>query len=64
MLVHQIINHATADQIAFLDINNITYNDLQYNVSQYRNFFINKVYALAKISVYFRKTQLNLFIVI
>ncbi len=39
MLVHQIINHSTADQIAFLDMEPITYRQLQNNVKEYRNFF-------------------------
>ena len=39
MLVHQIINHADLDQIAFLGLPNITYGDLQQKVTQYRNFF-------------------------
>ncbi|MBP2626900.1 MAG: Long-chain-fatty-acid--CoA ligase [Firmicutes bacterium] len=39
MLVHQIINHADSDQIAFLGLSNITYGDLQQRVTEYRNFF-------------------------
>jgi len=39
MLVHQIINHANSDQIAFLGLSNLTYGDLQIKVTQYRNFF-------------------------
>jgi len=39
MLVHQIINHANSDQIAFLGQSNITYGDLQQKVTQYRSFF-------------------------
>ncbi len=39
MLVHQIITHGSAEQIAFLDKKNITYHDLQHTVTKYRNFF-------------------------
>jgi len=39
MLIHQIINHADSDQIAFLGLPHITYGDLQQKVIQYRNFF-------------------------
>jgi len=39
MLIHQIINHADSDQIAFLGLPNITYGDLQQKIIQYRNFF-------------------------
>lgn len=39
MLVHQIINNADSDQIAFLGLSNITYGDLQQKVTEYRNFF-------------------------
>lgn len=39
MLVHEIINHADSDHIAFLGVQNITYGDLQQKVKAYRNFF-------------------------
>ena len=38
MLIHQIINHANLDQIAFLGLQNVTYGDLQQKVTEYRNF--------------------------
>ena len=39
MLVHEIINYADADQIAFLGLSNITYGDLRRKVTECRNFF-------------------------